>query len=107
MNHTLITVGIIVAVLAVGGIVGYTMANNDPTDDSDGMTTSEMNENLQKYADGLNAKGGFVRSDGVNLQVAKGTVTVENGMLYFTERDHPTWVYYVPYTGIGYVFINP
>ena len=107
MDHMLITVGIIVAVLAVGGIIGYTVANNDPTDNSDGMTTSEIDQNLQKYADGLNEKGGFVRSDGVNLQVSKGTVTVENGQLHFASRDNPTWYYFVPYSGIVYVFVNP
>ena len=107
MNQTITAVIIVFALLSVGGIAGYYLANNSPTDDSDAITTSEMNQNLQKYADGLNEKGGFVRSDGVNLQVAKGSVTVENGMLYFTDRDHPTWVYYIPYSGIGYVFINP
>ncbi len=73
------SIGVIVAVLIAGWITGYILANNNQMDDSDGMTTSEINENLHKYADALNSKGEYIRTDGMNLQIKKGPVGVENG----------------------------
>ena len=106
MKHTLIAAGAIVAVLVAGGIAGYMIANNSPTDDSDGLSDSQINEKLQNYADALNSKGGYIRSDGVNLQIEKGTVSVNNGELLFGTTSYPNHRYHMPYHGIAFVFVN-
>ena len=103
-GNSILVVGAIVALLAVGCVAGYALSQNDPVDNSDGMSDSEINQKLQSYADGLNQYGGKIYTNGNGLSISAGSsVTVNNGDLVFIYNGG---TYYVPYHGISYILIN-
>ncbi len=108
MNQTITAVIIVFALLSVGGVAGYYLANNSPTDDSDAMTESEINEVLKGYAKDLKEKGGAIGCNGSKYSISAGTdVRVENGALVYDYHNSPfNATYYIPYHGIDYVYIN-
>ncbi len=108
MNQTITAVIIVFALLSVGGIAGYYLANNSPTDDADAMTESEINEILKGYAKDLNEKGGAIASGQGKMTIKAGTeIKVENGALVFEGHNDPFHAtYYIPYNGIDYIYVN-
>ena len=108
MNQTITAVIIVFALLSVGGIAGYYMANNSPTDDAEGMNESEINEILNGYAADLKEKGGAIGCNGAKHTINAGTdVRVENGALVYDYHNNPfNATYYIPYHAISYVYIN-
>ena len=103
-NNTLIAVAAVFALLAVGGVVGYALSQNDIPDSSDGETSSEINTRLQSYADDLKQYGGKIYTNANGISIPKGTnVTVSNGNLVCSLTGGTC---YFPHTGISYIVIN-
>ena len=102
MSHN--SVFAIVALLAVGGSVGYALSQHDPSDSSEGTGESERNDKLQGYATDLTAYGGKIVTHNNALTVPMGTaVNVIDGDLVFV---YVGATYKVPYEGISYILIN-
>lgn len=91
-----IRTAVAVIVILVGGIaIGYGLANGDSDD---------VSEKLQEYADGLNARGGSIHTDGKTLNVEPGSSVSVSGKELVMRLSGGT--FHVPYTGIGYVVIR-
>ena len=108
VSKTIIVLTTVFALIAIGGGVGYYIANHDVSDESDGYTSSEIDQILQKYADNLRSKGGAIGCNGAKHTIKAGTdVRVENGApVYDYHTDPFNATYYIPYHGIEYVYIN-
>ncbi len=108
MKQAIAIVTVVFALLTVGGITGYVLSNNSPTDDADAMTESEINEILSGYAKDLIEKGGAIACGQGKMTIKAGTeIKVENGALVFEAHNDPFHAtYYVPYSGIDYIYVN-
>ena len=102
-NNTVLAVSAVIALLVVGGLVGYVLSQNNVPDSSEGESASDIDARLQSYANDLNQYGGKIYTNANGLSIPMGTnITVSNGSLVCSLAGGE---FHFPYSGISYVLI--